>query len=313
MNRLANRLSRLKLFLFVIWLAFLPGFNAVWRYVPTADSPAFRFPQEPRPLEVTLPVDTKHLPLPATSAESFIVMDEQTGALLAQKEPAKPMYPASITKLMTAVVAREIYPLETMMTVGKESEAIGSSVGLVYGERIKAADLLRGLLIASGNDAAFVLANAFPGGYGAFVERMNSKAKELGMEKTRFRNVSGVEQEGHMTTARDLTVLARAAMQDPFIRDTVGQTSVTLGEGKTLRSYPSTNKLLGVVPGMEGIKTGWTTQAGECLLTQTTRGGRTVYVVVLNSEDRFGDTKALTEWAFASHAWMTFHRPAETL
>lgn len=313
MHRLAIRLSRLKVTVFALWLAVLPGLNLIWQYRPTVDGPGVSVPDEPRPQEVVLPIDTKRLPLPPVSAKSFLVMDERTGAILAEKELTREMYPASITKLMTAVVAREHFPLEQELTVGRESEAIGSSVGLQYGEKISVTDLLRGLLVASGNDAAFVLANAYPGGYGAFVERMNQKARELGMEKSTFRNVSGVEQEGHMTTARDLTVLARAAMLDSFVRETVRLPSVTLGSGKLARSYPSTNKLLGVVSGMDGIKTGWTTQAGECLLTQTTRDGNTVYVVILDSEDRFGDTKALVEWVFAGHQWMKFHRPSETL
>ena len=313
MNRVTARLAKLKIVLFSLWLLLLPGLNENWQYQAKAEGPGLAEPARDRPHSITFPSDVRHVPLPAISAESFLVMDEYTGAILGAKDPSKEMYPASITKLMTAVVAREAFPLEKMLTVGRESEAIGSSVDLLFGEEISVADLLRGLLVASGNDAAFVLANAYPGGYGAFVQRMNTKAKEVGMENTTFRNVSGVEQEGHMTTARDLTVLARFAMRDAFIRETVVQTSVSLGAGRRARSFPSTNKLLGIVQGMEGIKTGWTTQAGECLLTQTTRDGHTIYVVILNSLDRFGDTKAVVNWAFQTHDWVTLQRPAETL
>ena len=128
------------------------------------------------------------------------------------------------------------------------------------------------------------------------------------MHNTTWKNVSGVEQEDHKTTARDLATLAKEAMKNEFFRETVKTASYTMTDvsGQIVHQLFTTNQLLGKVSGVEGIKTGWTTQAGECLITQTTRSSHIIIIVVLNSADRFGENATLIEWAFKNHEWKMF-------
>ena len=125
------------------------------------------------------------------------------------------------------------------------------------------------------------------------------------MDKTTFKNVSGVEQWQHMTTVRDLAVLAREAMKNEVIAKMVATKSITVADvsGETEHELENVNQLLGEVEGLRGLKTGWTTHAGECLITDTVREGKEIITVVLGSEDRFGESRSLIEWAYANHEW----------
>jgi D-alanyl-D-alanine carboxypeptidase (penicillin-binding protein 5/6) len=236
------------------------------------------------------------------------VIDKDSGTVLFEKNADTRLYPASITKMMTAMVALDAYPLDRVLTVHEESKAVGSVMGLRDGEQITVENTVKGLLVGSGNDAAYLLADSYPGGYQKFVDAMNARAADWHLTSTTFLNVSGVEEEGHLTTVRDLATLEKEAMNNEFFRDTVKLPHVTITDttGTIMHSLDSTNKLLGVVPGIEGVKTGWTDDAGECLVTQTTRDGHTIITVVLNSNDRFGESTKLIEWAYSNHDWKSF-------
>ena len=149
------------------------------------------------------------------------------------------------------------------------------------------------------------LAQNYPGGYQQFVNRMNSTAQKLHASNTNFRNVSGVEQYGHVTTVRDLSIIARFAMQNPLFAKMVATKFITVNssDGTIIHKLGNINELLGVVPGLIGIKTGWTENAGECLVTLTQRQGKSILTVILGSTDRFGESTSLIEWAFANHKW----------
>ena len=259
---------------------------------------------------VTIPVKKENIfaEPPDISAEAVIVIDKDSSAILFEKNADKQLYPASITKVMTALVALEKMSFDQIVTIDEASEAVGNTIHLQKGEQIRVGELFKGLLIASGNDAAFALASAYPGGYNKFVERMNQKAKELHMDNTKFVSVSGVEEEDHMTTARDIATLVKEAMKQEVFAKTVSirQTSIFDTAGAIVHPLYTTNQLLGTVKGVEGIKTGWTTQAGECLVTQTKRNDHTIITVVLNSQDRFSESKRFIEWAFAAHEWRYF-------
>jgi D-alanyl-D-alanine carboxypeptidase len=137
---------------------------------------------------------------------------------------------------------------------------------------------------------------------------MNETARALHLDHTIYKNVSGVEQAGHLTTARDMATLTKEAMKLPFIQETVGTQSLTVQDvdGRFTHTLASTNILLGKIQGIQGVKTGWTDDAGQCLITQTTRNQHTIITVVLNSQDRFGETEQLIEWSFRNHQWKSY-------
>jgi len=224
------------------------------------------------------------------------------------RNPDAPLMPASITKVMTALVALDYWSdLDTVIEVKNEDRAIGQTISLVKGERITLKNILAGLLVHSGNDAALAIADNYVGGYSAFVSAMNAKARALHLDHTTFKNPSGVEQYGHVTTSRDLAVLAASALQNPVIAQMVETKHIVVTDvtGEIVHDLTTTNELLGAVEGLKGLKTGWTQNAGECLVSYINRDGHKIIVVVLNSLDRFGDTTKLINWAFSHHRWIT--------
>ncbi|HZZ98760.1 MAG TPA: D-alanyl-D-alanine carboxypeptidase family protein [Candidatus Saccharimonadia bacterium] len=293
---------------FCLLLLVQPGFNAIEQLQVVQGIPIVRAAPLDVPTYATVPIARANVQPPELVAQAAIVIDKNSGTVLFEKSADTTLYPASITKMMTATIALDTYPLDQVLTAHEESKAVGSVMGLKDGEQITVENVIKGLLVGSGNDAAYLLADNFPGGYQKFVDRMNEKAKEWHMTNTTFFNVSGVEQEGHQTTVRDLATLEKKAMENEFFRDTVKSPRVTFTDlsGKIVHDLISTNELLGVVPGIEGVKTGWTDDAGECLVTQTTRNGHTIITVMLNSNDRFGESTRLIEWAFANHTWKSF-------
>ncbi|MFH1244272.1 MAG: D-alanyl-D-alanine carboxypeptidase [bacterium] len=246
--------------------------------------------------------------VPPVSARAVIVQDVVSHTLMYTKSPDTLLLPASTTKIMTALVALSTWPdLATVITVKNEDRAIGQTIELQKGEQLTLKNMLNGLLVHSGNDAALAIADNFPGGYNSFVQAMNEQAKSLHLDHTVFKNPSGVEQYGHVTTARDLAILAGVAMENSLIRDIVSTRSLTITDtsGEITHHLVTTNELLGVLPGLKGLKTGWTENAGECLVSYVEREGHPLIVVVLGSLDRFGDTTALVNWAYAHHNWIT--------
>ncbi len=244
---------------------------------------------------------------PYVSSRAVIVQDVSSKTMMYSKSPDTLLLPASITKVMTALVALDHWSdLDTVIEVKNEDRAIGQTIKLEQGERITIKNILYGLLVHSGNDAALALAENFPGGYAGFVSAMNQKAKDLHLDHTTFKNPSGVEQYGHSTTARDLAVLAAYAMQNPIIANMAKTKLITITDitGQIIHRLETTNELLGVIPGVIGLKTGWTTNAGECLVSYVERDGHKIVVVVLGSLDRFSDTTVLINWAYNHHNWI---------
>lgn len=296
----------------VALLVLLPGQNGYQTLILHPQT------QKVKALTVELPTFTQYPvfhgdPAPPLTAKSALVIDVDSAVVVYQKDPDRELMPASTTKIMTALVALDVYDLNQVLTVKEADESIGHSMHLVRGETMTVEGLLYGILVESGNDAALALAQGYPQGYQEFVNRMNSKAKELHATHTVFRNVSGVEQVGHVTTVRDLSIIARAAMQNPEFAKIVATKTVTIKstDAKIVHQLENINELLGVVPGIKGIKTGWTEHAGECLVTLTerevpTKTGnvtKSIITAILGSEDRFGESQSLIEWAFANHTW----------
>ncbi len=244
-----------------------------------------------------LPTGSRAAEAPAVSAESAVLAERETGRILYEKCPDKPMKAASTVKILTALIAIERLDPAERVTIRPEWTGVeGSSMHLRPGEECTVADLLRGMLLVSGNDAALALACLTAGSEEAFAALMNGKAAALGMADSRFADPSGLASEGHRVTARDMAVLTRAAMAEPLFREIVAsRTAEAAG-----RSLVNHNKLLWRYEGAVGVKTGYTKAAGRTLVSCAEREGLQLVCVTLNDPDDWADHAALLDWGFAS-------------
>jgi len=212
---------------------------------------------------------------------------------------------ASITKVMTAIVALEHGDLDEVIVVPREAAAVGQSTAyLVAGERLTMRELLAAMLVKSGNDAATAVALHVGGSQERFVAMMNAKARALGLRDTHFRNPHGLDRIGHYSTAADLAVMSRYAMSEPEFRRIVAKKKVTIGRAGRRHVLLSTDLLLGNYRGAIGIKTGNTDSAGFSVVSAAQRGGVTLYAVVLGTRSdpqRFRDAKEVLDWGFAHY------------
>lgn len=242
---------------------------------------------------------------PSLSASSVFVFDLNSSTVLFEKNPDLRLHPASTTKIMTALVALDSYRLDDVLTVKTAGQAIGNTIKLVEGDKLTVKDLLFGLLVSSANDAAVTLAENYIDSYPGFVEKMNQMSKDLNLHNTSFSNVSGIESQEHKTTVRDLALLTKQALMSDLIKQIVSTKQTVIAAQNSNNKYflTSTNKLLGNIEGVKGFKTGWTENAGECLITYIERDNHPVIIVVLNSKDRFGESSALVDWIYGNHLW----------
>ncbi len=284
----------------------LPGDNPYFQLQIKPQPPYLRNVSTKLPDPAPYPVQNVDIDVPELTAKSAIVMDVKSGVVMYEKNPNEPLLPASTTKIMTALVALKHYSLDKVITVKLADRSVGQTMDLVKGERITVEDLLYGLLLHSGNDAAYALAENFDGGYNAYIQEMNQLATKYHMYNTHFQNVSGIDQIGHFTTVSDLAKLAKVAMQNPIFEKIVSTQNqlITDVDQKITHPLRNINDLLGPVEGVRGIKTGWTEQAGECLVTSTIRDNKEIITVLLRSSDRFGESKSLIEWAYRAHDWV---------
>ncbi len=242
------------------------------------------------------------------TAQAVYVMDVNSGSILLEKNKDQLRAPASTTKMLTAVTARQIYNLDTVFEVKEEAFTLGNAMGLQIGEEIRVADLLQGLLIQSGNDAAFVLANNHPLGYQGFIAQMANVAQRLHLDKTSFSNPSGLDEDDHKTTAHDLAILAKEVMKDPLLRKIVSTKQAIVSDvfGEKKHYLSNTHQLLAEVLGVVGIKTGTTWEAGETLVTQVNRDGNSIIIVLMASQDRYGETRMIIDWVFNYYTWYRY-------
>ncbi len=251
-----------------------------------------------------LPQNVTGQQAPDLTAHSALVIDYDSGTILYQKNASSTHLPASTTKIMTALVALDYFQLDQVLVV-PELDYEGQDIKLQYREKITVENLLYALLVASANDAAETLAANYPGGRAAFIAVMNQNADELSLENTHFVNPTGFDESGQYTTALDLVKLSKTLLADPLLSQIVAtpKTEIYNLEGTIVHPMTNINQLLGEVIGLKGIKTGWTTNAGECLTTFVERDGTRIITVVLGSEDRFGETRKLIDWAYENHVW----------
>ena len=256
-----------------------------------------------------LPAAAAAPPAPQVDAKAFVVMDQRTGVVLAAKDPNERLPMASTTKIMTALLALEHFSdLSTVVRAPADSVGVGEDeIYLRKGERLTVDQLLMATLIQSANDAAADLADAVAGSQKAFVAMMNAKAAELGLTNTHYENPHGLDQPGHYTSASDLTRLARVAMSDPRFAGYVDRSTATIpwAGHSYKRILVSHNTLLEDYPWVDGVKTGWTDEAGYCIAAAGDYHGHQIMVTLLGEPDeshRVADALALFKWSATQYA-----------
>lgn len=230
--------------------------------------------------------------IPDISAHAALIMDDASRVVLFDKNPRFRFSMASTTKLMTALVGLDYFKLNDVLTI-KRNGVEGAVVGFPPGEQVLFQDLLYAMLLPSGNDAAFGIADNYPGGVASFITAMNNKARELHLNETNFSDPAGLSDSGY-TTVSDLATMTSFAIKNKTIASITGtkQKVITNVNGSRKYSLSNLNKLLGS-NGVVGVKTGYTQEAGEVLITAKVQDGHTYIIIVMNSRDRFLDTKML--------------------
>jgi D-alanyl-D-alanine carboxypeptidase (penicillin-binding protein 5/6) len=241
-------------------------------------------------------------PFPDKAASYLLAID---GKAVWARRPDLRLPPASLTKIMTALLVIERGRLEEVVTVGRAAaEETGTRLGLAAGDRMRAGDLLAAILLGSANDACRALAEHVAGSERRFVERMNARARALGMLDTTFANSTGHDRKGHLSTARDLALLAEAALRNGTFANLVAivRATVRTVDGKRTFTLENKNEMVGRYRGVVGVKTGYTQGAGPCLIALAERGRTRVLLVMLNAPNRWWDAVAMLDGAFALQA-----------
>ncbi len=250
---------------------------------------------------------------PILNAQSAILIEASTGRILYEKNAEEKCAMASTTKIMTALVAIENGNLQDVVTISKHAAATsGSTINLQIGEQITVNDLLYGLMLSSGNDAAVALAEHIAGSEEAFLAMMNQKASSLGLVNTHFATVHGLDHEQHYSTAYDMAILASVCMKNETFRTIVSTTETHISQ----RSLHNTNDLLFTYAGATGIKTGYTGNAGRCLISSAKRDGMEMIAVVLGCESkttRFSDSRKLLDYGFKNYEMTTVLEAGEVI
>lgn len=280
--------------LYTLFFLFYPGDSyyfkifAYQRSLFTKEKPKKQLKIRPIPV-------TKTKQEPEISAQAAYVVDLQSFTPIYQKNPRKKLYPASTAKIITALVAYDLYKPEKVITI-KRVISNGQTMGLVPGEKITVENLLYGLLIHSGNDAAYALADSL--GYNRFIQLMNNKAKQLKMTQTHFENPAGFDNPNQYTTAYDLALAARELLKNNYLSKITATKEIVISDVdfKYFHRLTNINKLLGEIQGVGGLKTGHTEQAKENLVTFLKTAKHKFIIVVLKSDHRFEDTKNIINW-----------------
>ena len=242
---------------------------------------------------------------PDTIAGSACLIDADDNGVLFGKDEDKIMHPASTTKIMTAIVALESGKLDEPLVISPTAvNTEPSSLGLQLGDKITLREALAGMMVVSGNDAAVAVAETVAGSVPAFAKLMNDKAKELGANNTHFVNPHGLTAQGHYSTAHDMAIIASYAMKNPDFRQIVSRRAynVQYMDGHT-QYVSTTNRFLkSGFNGANGIKTGFTNAAGDCLVASATRGKKTMIAVFYNDDDRWIDAPSWLEYGFSFYS-----------
>jgi len=239
--------------------------------------------------------DTKD---PVVSAEGVYVVERNTFTVVYKKNADERLYPASTTKIVTALATVASSQLDDVITVEMATDK-RQIMRLIKGEKMSVENLLYGILVHSANDAAYAVAYS-KGDFAEFIKLMNQTASQIGMKNSNFTNPAGLDDPGQLTTPHDLAIAARALLENPTLRRMVSVKGITVldEDFKITHELANVNELLGDIEGLGGIKTGFTEAAGENLVSyfKTPFTNHEYIIVVMKSEDRFQDTKNITEW-----------------
>ena len=249
---------------------------------------------------VLFPVSAFAAPGPLNlSAKSAILMVASTGEVLYEKNAQAQQYPASTTKMMTIITALEDGNLNDMVTTSANAaNTEGSSMYLRAAERLRLLDMLYGVALVSGNDAAVAVAEHLDGSVDRFAKRMTAKAHAIGAVRTNFRNPSGLPDPKHYSTAYDLARIAAYGYKNPRFAEIVGATYKKIVTSQKQETYYNENKLLNLYDGANGVKTGYTDAAGLCLVSAAKRGNTQLIAVVLDADFMWQDSMALLNYGF---------------
>lgn len=249
---------------------------------------------------------------PDISAKAVVIMDKDSKTVLFSKNPNLLFSMASTTKIMTSIVALDFYKMNDVLTI-KTENVEGVNVGFKIGEKLLFADILYAMLLPSGNDAALALAQNYPGGEGAFIKKMNEKAKALHLDNTNFADTIGLEDSRDYTTSLDLARLASTALENKVFAKIVATKTWEIADvaGKNKYTLKNLNKLLGV-SGINGVKTGYTNEAGQVLVTSkvevdSDNKEHTLMIVIMDSLDRFWDTSKLLYLISGNINYLSIH------
>ncbi len=241
---------------------------------------------------------------PSLSAQNFILVDVATNKILLSQNIDQKIYPASTTKLATALTALNLYPLDEVITINQEYNT-GKVMELKLKEKITVKSLVSALLVYSANDSAFSLANHYQSGISGFIDQMNLLMTKYNLKNTHFTNVDGIHNDNHYSTVYDLSQLGRLSIKNSIVTDVVKAKELVVSDVDNQIQHPlvSTNELLGVIPEIKGLKTGWTPEAKGCFIGLIDINGHQVISVVSQSDDRFLDTKILVDWLKHNVFW----------
>ncbi len=241
---------------------------------------------------------------PQLSAQNYILVDVDTNKILLSQNIDQKIFPASTTKLATALTALNLYPLDEVITINQEYST-GKVMELKAGEKITVKSLVSALLVYSANDSAFSLANHYQSGIPGFVDQMNLLMTKYNLKNTHFTNVDGIHSDNHYSTVYDLSQLGRLSIKSTIVTDVVKTKELTVSDVTNQIQHPlvSTNELLEIIPEIKGLKTGWTPEAKGCFIGLIDINGHQIISVVSQSDNRFEDTKILVDWIKQNISW----------
>lgn len=255
--------------------------------------------------KINIPPVSQDIAPPTLSAKAVLVKDLATDTILYQNQVNIPVPIASTTKIMTALVGSEYFKPNSVLTVNKADAVSGSKIGLHPGESLSFRSLLYGMLLNSGNDCAYTIAENYPGGVLGFVSAMNKKAIDLNLRNTHFENPAGFDNPNHFASAADLAKITQEALKDSQLSRIFAtkDTEISSLDKKYTHPLHNLNQLLSTVKGVMGVKTGFTQEAKENLVILVEREGHKILTIVLGSDDRFGDSTKLIEWVYNNYLW----------
>jgi D-alanyl-D-alanine carboxypeptidase len=292
-------------FLLVILCVSLLGLICVWFFYPQKTEQRYAvtlFPLENVPVLKSHALTYEDL---ALSATAVYALDLSSNTVLYEKNSQTSLYPASTSKMMTALVAVDSFALNQTLQAHNEATVSGNKLGIKEGQLLTVRDLLASMLIFSANDSAYVLANNDQLGFNNFIQKMNNKALELGLSQTHFANPAGLDEEEQKTTARDLTIIAKELLRNKQLRELVATPHQRIEGSDWSYDLYNSNQLIGQIQGVMGVKTGTTDLAGEVLVAFLEKDGHQILLTLMGSQDRYQDASKLITWIFNNYEWKT--------